>query len=73
MEKPVPRPPTPSVPSPHPEEEAEELAVVLLQRVLKGRAVQNKARVTIYCCNDLMPLVLFYDPHNLCLMTPPVF
>ena len=42
VEKPVPRPPTPTVPATSEEEEREELAVILLQRVLRGRAVQNK-------------------------------
>ena len=44
VEKPVPRPPTPCVASPTDEEEECELAVVLLQRVLRGRAIQAKVR-----------------------------
>ena len=44
VEKPVPRPPTPCVASPTVEEEEGELAVVLLQRVLRGRAIQAKVR-----------------------------
>ena len=46
VEKPVPRPPTPCVASPTEEEEDDELAVVLLQRVLRGRAIQAKVRHT---------------------------
>ncbi|XP_064407633.1 cilia- and flagella-associated protein 91-like [Halichondria panicea] len=42
IEKPVPRPPTPIVPCPSPGSEEEELAIVLLQRVIRGRAIQTK-------------------------------
>lgn len=42
VEKPVSRPPTPCVTSPNEMEEEKELAVVLLQRVLRGRAIQHK-------------------------------
>ena len=42
VEKPVPRPPTPTVSCPEAELEETEQAVVLLQRVLRGRAIQNK-------------------------------
>ena len=41
IEKPVPRPPTPSVEIPSPEEEDRELGVVYLQQLLRGRAIQN--------------------------------
>ncbi|XP_014665017.1 PREDICTED: protein MAATS1-like isoform X2 [Priapulus caudatus] len=41
IEKPVPRPPTPTVSIPCEEEEQRELAVILLQRVVRGRAIQN--------------------------------
>lgn len=41
VEKPVPRPPTPSVKVPSQAEEDEELAVIFLQKVLRGRAIQN--------------------------------
>ncbi len=44
IEKPVPRPPTPIVPCPSPGSEEEELAIVLLQRVIRGRAIQTKVR-----------------------------
>ncbi|KAK7106474.1 cilia- and flagella-associated protein 91-like isoform X2 [Littorina saxatilis] len=39
--KPVPRPPTPAIQVPDEEEEEKELAVIFLQQVLRGRAVQN--------------------------------
>ena len=42
VEKPVPRPPTPNVPCPPPGSEEMDLAVVFLQRVIRGRAIQNK-------------------------------
>ena len=42
VEKPFSRPPTPCVTSPSEAEEEKELAVVLLQRVVRGRAIQNK-------------------------------
>ena len=42
VEKPVPRPPTPTVLSPPAGLEETEQAVVLLQRIIRGRAVQNK-------------------------------
>eukprot|EP00731_Ephydatia_muelleri_P012277 Em0006g1171a len=42
VEKPVPRPPTPTVDAPTAESEEVELAVILLQRVLRGRAIQTK-------------------------------
>ncbi len=42
IEKPVPRPPTPIVPRPVPGSEEAELAIVLLQRVIRGRAMQTK-------------------------------
>ena len=42
VEKPVSRPPTPCVTSPNEMEEEKELAVVLLQKVLRGRAIQHK-------------------------------
>ena len=42
VEKPVPRPPTPTVHCPESDLEETEQAVVLLQRVLRGRTIQNK-------------------------------
>uniref|UniRef100_H2YHN4 Cilia- and flagella-associated protein 91 n=1 Tax=Ciona savignyi TaxID=51511 RepID=H2YHN4_CIOSA len=42
VEKPIPRPPTPTVDVPPPETEQAELAAILLQKVIRGRAVQNK-------------------------------
>ena len=44
MEKPVPRPPTPTIDAPTEGEEDEELSIVLLQQLLRGRAVQLKMR-----------------------------
>ncbi|KAK7491063.1 hypothetical protein BaRGS_00017759 [Batillaria attramentaria] len=41
IEKPVPRPPTPAIEVPDQEEEERELAVIFLQQVIRGRAVQN--------------------------------
>ncbi|XP_076457468.1 cilia- and flagella-associated protein 91-like [Babylonia areolata] len=41
IEKPVPRPPTPAVQAPDEEEEEKELAIIFLQQILRGRAVQN--------------------------------
>ena len=42
VEKVVPRPPTPTVQCPPAGLEETEQAVVLLQRIIRGRAVQNK-------------------------------
>lgn len=42
VEKPIPRPPTPTIDAPTKEEEEQELAIILLQRVIRGRAIQNK-------------------------------
>eukprot|EP00057_Strongylocentrotus_purpuratus_P024224 XP_011678698.1 PREDICTED: protein MAATS1 [Strongylocentrotus purpuratus] len=41
IEKPIPRPPTPSVEVPDLVEEERELAIVFLQQVIRGRAIQN--------------------------------
>ncbi|XP_009703390.1 PREDICTED: protein MAATS1 [Cariama cristata] len=41
VEKPVPRPPTPILEKPSIEEEETELAVIYLQKLLRGRAIQN--------------------------------
>ncbi|XP_002131776.2 cilia- and flagella-associated protein 91-like [Ciona intestinalis] len=41
VEKPIPRPPTPTVEVPSQETEETELASILLQKVIRGRAVQN--------------------------------
>jgi len=41
VEKPIPRPPTPSVQVPSQIEEEEELALIFLQKLLRGRAIQN--------------------------------
>ena len=46
VEKPVPRPPTPTVQCPVAGLEETEQAVVLLQRIIRGRAIQNKVN---YC------------------------
>ncbi|CAN2387717.1 testis expressed 1, partial [Pristimantis euphronides] len=41
IEKPAPRPATPRVPQPPEGDEEKELAVILLQKLIRGRAVQN--------------------------------
>lgn len=41
VEKPIPRPPTPSVEVPSQFEEEKELAIIFLQKVIRGRAIQN--------------------------------
>lgn len=41
IEKPIPRPPTPTVEVPSEEEEERELGVIFLQQVIRGRAIQN--------------------------------
>ncbi|KAL3885253.1 hypothetical protein ACJMK2_025341 [Sinanodonta woodiana] len=41
IEKPVPRPPTPAVEVPSEEQESKDLAVIFLQQVIRGRAIQN--------------------------------
>ncbi|XP_022103155.1 cilia- and flagella-associated protein 91-like isoform X1 [Acanthaster planci] len=41
IEKPIPRPPTPSVEVPDLVEEERELAIIFLQQVIRGRAIQN--------------------------------
>ncbi|KAG9471167.1 hypothetical protein GDO78_015569 [Eleutherodactylus coqui] len=41
VEKPVPRPATPRVPEPPEGDEEKELAVIFLQKLIRGRAVQN--------------------------------
>ncbi|XP_009872072.1 PREDICTED: protein MAATS1 [Apaloderma vittatum] len=41
VEKPVPRPPTPTLEKPSIEEEEREMAVICLQKLLRGRAIQN--------------------------------
>lgn len=41
VEKPIPRPPTPSVQVPSQLEEEQELALIFLQKVIRGRAIQN--------------------------------
>ncbi|XP_068022045.1 cilia- and flagella-associated protein 91 isoform X2 [Melanerpes formicivorus] len=41
VEKPIPHPPTPVLESPSIEEEETELAVICLQKLLRGRAIQN--------------------------------
>ena len=42
VEKPVPRPPTPTCPAPPPGIEEREQALILLQRVIRGRSRQAK-------------------------------
>lgn len=41
IEKPVPRPPTPRIDIPDPEEEERELAIIYLQKIIRGKAIQN--------------------------------
>lgn len=41
IEKPIPRPATPSVPSVSESDEDQELAVTYLQQIIRGRAIQN--------------------------------
>lgn len=41
IEKPIPRPPTPTVDVPAEEEENAELATIFLQQIIRGRAIQN--------------------------------
>jgi len=41
IERPPPRPPTPTVDVPSPEEEEVDAAIILLQRLMRGRAIQN--------------------------------
>ena len=45
VEKPVPRPPTPTVQRPPAGLEETEQAVVLLQRIIRGRTIQNKVAI----------------------------
>ncbi|KAG7330868.1 hypothetical protein KOW79_004837 [Hemibagrus wyckioides] len=42
VEKPVPRPPTPTVDVPPEGDEEKELAVIFLQKLLRGRSIQNQ-------------------------------
>ena len=42
VEQAVPRPPTPTIEQPEANSEERELAVVLLQRIIRGRAIQSK-------------------------------
>ena len=41
IEKPIPRPPTPTVEVPSEEDENDELATIFLQQIIRGRAIQN--------------------------------
>lgn len=41
IEKPIPRPPTPTVEVPSEEDENAELATIFLQQIIRGRAIQN--------------------------------
>lgn len=42
IEKPIPRPPTPSVVAPDQDEEERELALIFIQKVIRGRAIQQQ-------------------------------
>lgn len=44
VEQPVPRPPTPTITKPEVDVEEKELALILIQRVIRGRAIQAKVR-----------------------------
>ena len=44
VEKPIPRPPTPTIDAPDEGTEEEELSIILLQQLLRGRSVQLKMR-----------------------------
>ena len=48
IEKPIPRPPTPAVETPSQEEEDRDLAVIFLQQVIRGRAIQNMVRINLH-------------------------
>ena len=41
IEKPVPRPPTPQINIPDLEEEERDLAIIYLQKIIRGKAIQN--------------------------------
>lgn len=41
IEKPIPRPPTPRIDIPDPDEEERELAIIYLQKIIRGKAIQN--------------------------------
>ena len=47
IEKPVPRPPTPQINVPSSEEEERELAIIYLQKIIRGKAIQNM--VSLIC------------------------
>jgi hypothetical protein len=47
IEKPVPRPPTPQINVPDLEEEERELAIIYLQKILRGKAIQNMVKFII--------------------------
>ncbi|XP_065845847.1 cilia- and flagella-associated protein 91-like [Oscarella lobularis] len=42
VEKPIPRPPTPTIPTPSPDDESINQATIVLQKLIRGRATQNK-------------------------------
>lgn len=41
IEKPVPRPPTPQINVPDLEDEERDLAIIYLQKIIRGKAIQN--------------------------------
>lgn len=49
VEQQVPRPPTPTIARPKANVEEKELALVLIQRIIRGRAIQSK--VCNSCCS----------------------
>lgn len=58
VEQPVPRPPTPTITEPEANMEEKELALVLIQRVIRGRAIQSKVCIDIRLHNKQMPFLL---------------
>jgi hypothetical protein len=41
IEKPIPRPPTPEIAVPNLEDEERDLAIIYLQKIIRGKAIQN--------------------------------
>ena len=53
IEKPIPRPATPVVEGPSHEEEEREMAVIFLQKLVRGRAIQNMVFILYRFCSTL--------------------
>ena len=60
IEKPIPRPPTPCVEVPDLVDEQKELAIIFLQQVIRGRAIQNMVSWYIRHC-PILHLSLYVD------------